>query len=466
MAISGTRQAAAEVLLTLDRASRTPLRAQLERELRELIRSGTLPAGSSMPSTRTLAGDLGVSRRLVVEAYEQLSAEGYLHAHERSATRVASVTEAGKAAAPDEPPAPRFDLRPGVPSLADFPRKAWIRATTDALRNAPDAALAYPDPRGSPALRSVLAEYLRRVRAVAAEPQRIVICTGFRQALSLLTGVLGTPSVAVEDPGMIDREHTIIAAGGTPIAVEVDEQGLRVDQLTEAAADAVLVAPAHQFPLGVTLAPSRRAQLLDWAQAGGLIIEDDYDAEFRYDRQPVGALHGLAPERVVYVGTTSKTLAPALRIGWMVLTCSLLEPITQAKHDHDSGSPTIDQLALAHMIESGAYERHLRWLRRHYRQRRDRLVDALHRHLPDLRVGGTAAGLHLTLDLPAGVDAESVSNAARQRDLALAPIDRYVLTSALQRRETLVIGYGNIPTPAVEEAVRRLSQAIADADGH
>jgi len=459
---SGTRSSAAEILIQLDRAAPVPLRAQLERTLRELIRSGRLRAGELLPSSRTLAADLGVSRRLVVDAYDQLAAEGYLSSRVRSATRVGNVSAAADAIATDEPPSVRYDLRPGVPALGEFPRPAWLRATAHALRHTPDAALAYPDPRGTAALRQAIAAYLRRVRAVDAEPQRIVICTGFRQGLSLLTRALGRPVVALEDPGLIGRDQTVAAADGSYVPIAVDELGARTDLLPASNADAAVVAPAHQFPLGVTLAPARRSQLLSWAtQAGGLVIEDDYDAEFRYDRQPVGALQGLAPEHVAYLGTTSKTLAPALRLGWMVLPATLLDAVAEAKRSHDSGNPVIEQLTFAHLLDSGIYERHLRRMRRLYRQRRDTLLAALHRHLPEARVSGTAAGLHVMLTLPGEVSAAAVVRAAAGYDLGLAALERYQLTADASGSSRLVLGYGNIVPAAIDTAVRRLAQAAA-----
>jgi GntR family transcriptional regulator/MocR family aminotransferase len=460
---SGTRQAPAELLLTLDRRSRVPLRAQLEHGLRELIRGGALPADAQLPSSRTLAADLEVSRRVVVDAYEQLIAEGYLHGEERSGTRVASVDAATASEAPAEPRPARYDLHPGIPSLASFPRSAWVKATAAALRDAPDAALAYPNPRGAPALRAVLADYLRRVRAVATDPERIVICSGFRQALSLLVRTLGAPVVAVEEPGMVGRADTLRTAGAAPVPIAVDADGLRVDLLAASAAQAAVVAPAHQFPLGVTLSPRRRASLLAWARTGGLVIEDDYDAEFRYDRQPIGAMHGLAPEHVVYIGTASKTLAPALRLAWMALPRALVDAVTEVKHNHDSGSPTIDQLALAHMITTGTYERHLRRLRRTYRERRDRLVAALRRHQPSAQVAGTAAGLHLMLNLPESLDTAKLADAARRLELDVTPVERYLVSGPTGGPSSLVIGYGNIAASAIDAAVRALGQAIAEA---
>jgi len=458
---SGTRSSAAEVLLPLDRAAAVPLRKQLEQALRELIRSGGLQAGTLLPSSRTLAADLGVSRRLVVDAYEQLAAEGYLSSHERSATLVAKVSAPAAPASAGEHPPARYDLWPGLPALAEFPRSAWLKATAHALTHTPDAALGRPDPRGVAELRQAIAAYLRRVRAVAAEPQRVVVCAGFTQALSLLTRALGHPVVMLEDPGLIGRDQTIAVAGGSHLPMGVDELGARTGLLPGTDADAVVVTPAHQFPLGVTLAPSRRSELLSWAgQTGRLIIEDDYDAEFRYDRQPVGALQGLAPEHVAYVGTTSKTLAPALRLGWIVLPCALLDAVTEIKRSHDAGSPVIDQLTFAHLLDSGVYERHLRRMRRHYRQRRDTLLAALSRHLPAAKVSGAAAGLHLMLTLPGEVSAVAVVQAAAERDLALAPLDRYQLTGTAAKPGRLVLGYGNIAPAAIDAAARRLAEAV------
>jgi GntR family transcriptional regulator / MocR family aminotransferase len=460
----GTRSSAAELLIRLDRTAPVPLRAQLEDGFRELIRAGRLQAGAVLPSTRALAADLRVSRRLVVEAYQQLTAEGYLAARERSVTRVGNVSGADVPQPEPQQPPPRYDLRPGVPALAEFPRSAWLSATAQALRHTPGAALGYPDPRGTPALRTAIATYLRRVRAVAADPQQVVICAGFTQALSLLTWVLGAPVVALEDPGLIGRDRIVAAAGGSHTPIPVDELGARTSLLPGTNADVMVVTPAHQFPLGVTLAPARRSQLLSWAaQDGRLVIEDDYDAEFRYDRQPVGALQGLVPERVAYVGTTSKTLAPGLRLGWMVLPCGLLEAVTQAKRDHDAGSPVLDQMILAHLFDSGVYERHLRRARRQYRLRRNALIAALREHLPAATVGGVAAGLHLVLTLPGDLNAAVVVEAAGERGLALTALDRYLLPESAAATNRLVLGYGNIGPGAIGAATRRLAEAITAA---
>jgi GntR family transcriptional regulator / MocR family aminotransferase len=468
VADSGTRSSAAEILVELDRASRVPLRTQLEHALRRRIRSGALRAGATLPSSRLLAADLGVSRRLVVEAYTQLAAEGYLTTEQRSTTRVADVG-AGRPADDRRavlPAPPRHDLRPSVPALAEFPRAAWLRAGAAAIRAAPDRAFDYPDPIGASALRTSLADYLRRVRAVDAEPERVLVCAGFTQALSLLVGVMDHPLVALEDPGLVGRDRIIAAAGGTHLPIGVDRDGLQVERLAESNAAAVITTPTHQFPLGVALASGRRARLLDWAHGGHLIIEDDYDAEFRYDRKPVGALQGLAPEHVAYIGTTSKTLAPALRLGWLVAPAALVEPLAELRWNRDAGGPTLDQLTLAELIDSGAYERHLRRVRRRYRDRRDRLVAALRRHLPAARVTGMAAGLHLVAHIPGAHDTTRIVRAAASLGLAVVALDRYRLDRTDATGETrLVLGYGNITADAVDTAVQRLSEAVATKSG-
>ena len=465
MADSGTRSSAAEVLVELDRTARTPLRIQLEQALRRKIRTGVLRAGATLPSSRLLAADLGVSRRLVVEAYAQLAAEGYLRTEQRSTTRVADIGA-------DRPachrravssPTPRHDLRPGVPDLGDFPRTDWLRALTATMRNAPDRVLDYPDPKGSPVLRRSVADYLRRVRAVDVEPERVLICSGFTQGLSLLVGILDHPYVALEDPGLIGRDRIIAAAGGSYVPIGVDRDGLQVERLTGSNAAAVVTTPTHQFPLGVALASDRRARLLDWARAGRLIIEDDYDAEFRFDRKPVGSLQGLAPENVAYVGTTSKTLAPALRLGWIVAPAALVQRLTELRRNRDAGGPTLDQLTLAELIDSGAYERHLRRARRRYQERRDRLIMALARHLPAARVTGMAAGLHLIAHIPGTHDTTKIVRTAASRGLAMAALDRYQLNRTGTPHEAhLVLGYGNITTDAISTAVQQLAEVVAD----
>lgn len=359
-----------DLLVGLDRHSGVPLRAQLEGELRAAIRSGRLAAGERLPSSRSFARELGVSRGLVQECYAQLQAEGYITSHAGSATRVAAAASEPPAPAVQSAPSARraaIDFRPGTPDLTSFPRTDWAWALRDVLRQAPSDAFGYSDPRGSEWLRTVLAAYLRRVRGAVADPERIVVCTGFAQGINLVMRALGADGVRViafEDPGHAAKRQNAVAARLHPIPVGVDEDGIEVDALTSTDARAVLLTPAHQHPTGALLAPRRRQTLITWAtERDAILVEDDYDAEFRYDREPVGAMQGLAPERVVLLGTVSKSLAPALRLGWIVCPASLTEAIAAEKERDDDGSPMLEQLALARLIESGRFDRHLRRMR-------------------------------------------------------------------------------------------------------
>jgi GntR family transcriptional regulator/MocR family aminotransferase len=437
-------------------------RAQLEDRLRELVRDGTLPAGSRLPSSRSLAADLDVSRRLVVEAYAQLLAEGYLVARRGGGTYVAA-----SAAEPDGVPTPTpahslpFDFFPGAPDLASFPRALWARALRDVLRTAPASAFAYPDGRGARELREQLATYLRRVRGVVADADSIVVCAGATQGLALLGRALarrGTGAIAVEDPGLPPHRAVLAYAGLEVRGVAVDEQGLDVGALD---APAVVVTPAHHCPTGVVLAPERRGELIRWARAGGLVIEDDYDAEFRYDRAPLGALQGLAPEHVVYLGTVSKTLAPGLRLGWLVLPASLFDAVLEAKLLDDLGSSTIEQLALARLLETAAYDRHLRKARRRNRDRRDALIAAIARELPGAGVSGISAGLHALVRLARPVDAGALMARAGEGGVGVYPLSAHMIAPPAHT-DALVLGYANLAEPAIAEGIRRLAAILDD----
>jgi GntR family transcriptional regulator / MocR family aminotransferase len=457
-----------ELLVELDRAARLPLRAQLEDGLRAAVRSGRLPAATRLPASRALAADLGVSRRMVVDAYSQLLAEGYLVARAGAGTFVAE-TAAGAAASAEEPPArpPVFDFFPGHPDLATFPRRAWLRVLRETLREAPDQAFGYPDPRGAPELRRALAGHLRRVRGVVADPAAVVVCAGVAQGLALLVRVLGQARILVEDPGLPVHRAILAAGGATLTPLPVDEQGAQVEALPSLAAAgepirAVVVTPAHQAPTGVALSSSRRAALLAWAKrAGSLIVEDDYDAEYRYDRAPLGALQGLAPDRVIYMGTVSKTLAPALRLGWIVAPAHLTGKLIEQRAMADHGSPTLDQLALARLLDSGAYDRHLRQARRRYRARRDALVRAVGEHLPGARVTGVAAGLAAIVRLGRPVDGLALAAAARSRGVGVYPLG-YGYLEPRPLDDGLVLGYANLAEPAIEEGIRRLAAVLAE----
>ncbi|MGW1815063.1 MocR-like pyridoxine biosynthesis transcription factor PdxR [Streptomyces sp. NPDC002125] len=425
------------------------LRSGLMDALRDAVRTGRLAPGTRLPSSRTLAADLGVARNTVADAYAELVAEGWLTARQGSGTRVARRAAAAPAAGARSRPVrrrPAHNLMPGSPDLSSFPRAEWLKAARRALTAAPDAAFGYDDPRGRVELRTALADYLARARGVYADPERIVVCSGFVDGLALMGKVLrrhGVRAAAVESYGLDLHWNLLVEAGLSTPCLPVDEHGARTGELGGAAGvGAVLLTPAHQFPTGVPLHPGRRAAAVDWARSsGGLILEDDYDGEFRYDRQPVGALQGLDPERVVYLGTASKSLAPGLRLAWMVLPEALVGEVCDAKGGPEWMSATPDQLTLAEFIRSGAYDRHVRAMRLRYRRRRDQLVDALAERAPDFRVSGIAAGLHAVLELPEGTE-QSVVQAATWQGLALERLARFRHRDAEPGRDGLVIGYG------------------------
>jgi len=405
------------------------------------------------------AAELGVSRGVVVEAYEQLIAEGYLVATRGGATRVASTVR--RPPPPREEPRPQtfaFDFRPGLPDMQAFPWNAWWRASRTAL-DAVDGALAYPDPRGILTLRAALAEYLTRARGVAASASQIIICTGCAQGLSIAARTLkahGIERLATEDLGNPDIRGVIAEGGVTPVSVPVDEDGLDVSALERLRVKAVVLSPAHQNPLGSVLSPARRQQLLAWAfRVGGFIVEDDYDAEYRYDRAAIGALQGLAPERVIYLGSASKILAPGLRLGWMVLDDAILETASRVKRHLDYGSAAMEQLAYAEFIASGELDRHLRRMRHAYRRRRDVLLAALAKHFPDWTVRGAAAGLHVALQPPPGTDVAALVARAAARSVRLYPLSAYMFRYRIP--DGLVFGYACLSEAQIDEAIRRIA---------
>ncbi len=449
-----------ELDLHLEHAGRG-VRAGLEDGLREAIQAGRLHPGTRLPPSRTLARDLGVARNTVAEAYGQLVAEGWLAARRGSGTLVAGTAVAPRpqeAAAAAEPRI-RFDLRPGRPDLGMFPRAAWLAATRRALATAPDAALGYGDPRGAPELRRALAGYLGRVRGVRTSPEQIVVCTGFVQALGLVCRLArgrGARTAAVEAFGLEQHRAVVMRAGLDLVRIEVDGEGAVIEGL--GGADVALLTPAHQFPLGVPLAPGRRRAAVDWATAGGrLLVEDDYDGEFRYDRRAIGAMQALAPGHVVYAGTASKSLAPGLRIGWLAAPGDVAAALAEEKALADSGTGVIDQLALAQLIESGGYDRHVRRCRLAYQRRRELLVTALRRGVPGARVAGVPAGLHVVVELPDGVtEADAVAGAARG-GVAVSGLGEF----GCGPRPGLVVGYATPPEHAYTTAVARLVAALA-----
>lgn len=468
--------------------------AWLARRLRDAVLDGRLPAGSTLPPSRTLAADLGVSRGVVTEAYQRLTEEGHAVGNRRGGTVVTSMgrpappatglgTKGGdtardvlrdtgrNTASPAEHFVPdpavtvfedlrnaaaRIDLSPGVPDLAAFPRAAWLRAEKDVLDRVSARDLGYADPHGAAPLRRAVAVWLARTRAITVAPRDVVIVAGVSQGLSLLAQALGRrgeDAVGVEDPGSLGVRQLLGSWGMATPPVPVDEAGVRVDRLDELGTRAVMVTPAHQFPTGVVLDGSRRADLVRWARRrGGLVIEDDYDAEHRYDRPPVAALHPSAPDHVYYAGSVSKLIAPAVRVGWVIAPSSIRDDIVALKRDTDLGNAVLPQLTLAAFLDDGGMERHLRVIRRRHRGRRDAMIRAIRHDLPDAIVHGAAAGLHVTVtfdDAPEGADLT----------IAAACLDRGVKVQPLAwHRQTpgppgLVLGYASVPAGAIAEGV-------------
>ncbi|MGR3870282.1 MocR-like pyridoxine biosynthesis transcription factor PdxR [Streptomyces graminifolii] len=442
----------------------TGVRRGLTDALRDAVRTGRLGPGTRLPSSRTLAADLGIARNTVADAYADLVAEGWLTARQGSGTRVAE--RAVVPPADTTPPRrlrgrPTYDLVPGTPDLAAFPRTEWLKAARRAFTAAPYQALGYGDPRGRVELRTALAAYLSRVRGVRVDPEHILISAGISSGLRLIGAVLrarGAQDIAVESYGLTAHWQILDEAGLRTRPLPFDELGTDPGRLTDESA--VLLTPAHQFPMGLPLRHDRRSAVVDWARrTGGLVLEDDYDGEFRYDRQPIGALQGLDPNQVVYLGTASKSLAPGLRLAWMVLPPSLVEEVAKAKGGIDTCG-VLDQLTLAEFITSGAYDRHVRSARLRYRRRRDTLVEALAQHAPDVHVTGIAAGFHAVLSLPPGTE-QSVVQAAAWQGLALHTLSFYRHEHALaDRLEALVVGYGTPPDHAWTGAVEALCRVL------
>ena len=457
-----------ELLAGIRRGQGRRLGLQIEEQIRRAIRSGTLRAGARVPSTRDLARQLGVSRPIVVDAYEQLAAEGYLAIKQGARPRVAATPIAAsspaKADSRAEPP-PRIDFTPAVPDLAAFPRTVWLRATREALATMTDDDLGYREPHGCDVLRRALAEYLGRARGVLADPARIIVTSGFAQGRTLLCRALrasGAKRIAVEDPSYSEWEP-IRQAGLEILPVPVDEDGIRVDVLARTNADAVMVTPAHQAPTGVVLSGERRTALLAWLRVRRAVaLEDDYDAEFRYDRSPVGALQGMEPEHVVYAGTASKTLSPALRLGWLVVPRHLQNAVQAAQIVADFGVSRIEQHALAWFLAHGELDRHLRRMRARYRSRRDTLVRALAAEIPEATVHGIAAGLHATVRLPKRYDERAIHEEARRQGIAIGVLGDYRIRPR-RTLPTILLGYARCAEPTIEAGVRDLARVIRKA---
>lgn len=453
--------------LSLDLAAEGPLTARLAAALRDAVRDGSLAAGVALPPSRLLAAEFGCSRWVVTEAYGQLVAEGYLQATTGAATTVRDigrVTRPRPLGLPAARPRPRYDLSPGVPDLAGFPRTRWLEAYRRAVLERPTGLMADRSPVGTIAARVVLTDYLVRTRQVSEDPTQLAVTTGSGASVGWVSRVLaslGHRQVGVEDPSWQGLRNAASRAGLTVVPIGVDHEGLRVADLDRhPEVRVVITTAAHQFPLGVAMSADRRLELIKWAErVGGVIIEDDYDSEFRYDRRSVASLQGMAPGRVVLVGSVSTSLGPMINVGWVIMPQWLIMQILADDLDAGIGPSVFGLEALATMISQGWYERHLRAMRASYRKRRDDLVAAITTQLPGCPVSGIQAGLHLIMKLPAGTDADGVVRRAADAGVGVLALDHYRLAADLE--PALVIGYGNLRPGREAEAVERLAGVIS-----
>jgi GntR family transcriptional regulator/MocR family aminotransferase len=437
--------------------------------LRDAVRSGRLASGTKLPPSRTLASDLGLARNTVAEAYAELVAEGWLASRQGAGTWVVDAAANPLPNRPrGTPVVPTHNLMPGSPDVAAFPRNAWLASARRALSTAPTEALQMGDPRGRVELREALAEYLGRVRGVRTSAESIVICAGTRHAVEILARVFGSGSttdgkpIAVEAYGLFVFREALAAMGVATIPIGVDDHGAVVDDLERTTASAALLTPAHHFPHGGPLHPARRKAAVEWAyRTDGYVLEDDYDGEFRYDRQPVGAVQGLDPDRVVYLGSASKSLSPALRLGWMALPDHLIDRVLTASGGQQFYVNVIAQLTMADFIAKGSYDKHIRRMRMSYRHRRDRLVEALRPF--DVGISGLAAGLHLLLTLPAGTEHEAIRRAG-EAGIALSGLSllRHPDAGAeVPAPDGIVVSFGTPAEHAFTAAVDALCGVLA-----
>ncbi len=477
--------------LPVDRSIGVPIYRQVYDGLRQAILEGRLRPGQRIPSTRGLAADLGVSRLPVLSAYEQLLHEGYLVGRTGSGTFVsrdlpddllraptigrltpAARRETGvrKRAEVTHPlpsswSLPVVPFQIGLPALDLFPRAAWAKLVARQVHAETSDRLTYGDPAGLRSLRIAVAQHLRASRAVRCEADQVLIVPGSQAALRLAATALLEPHdrVAIEEPGYFGAHRAFRAAGATLVPVPVDAEGLNVTTLHRRGADirAVYVTPSHQYPLGMTMSAARRFALLDWAERHrAWILEDDYDSEFRYVSRPVGALQGMdAHERVIYIGTFSKALFPAVRVGYVVVPPALWSRFLESRLAFDVFAPTLYQRALTEFLQQGHFARHLRRMRSAYLERRDALLRGLARHCGDLlRVHNSDAGLHVTATLREGVDDQDVVTRLGRRGLAALPLSNSYLGPV--RRQGLLLGFGCATPQRLLQATRILDDVL------
>ncbi len=467
--------------LAIDRSAAMPLVRQIYLGVRSKILQGELRSGDRLPSTRNLARELHVSRNVVIEAYDYLLSEGYIESRRGSGNYVAegvyleqktdmarvSPQYEDREQATEQPSGALIDFRSGIPALELFPRKTWGRLSQQVCKEASAEAFGYGKPAGSPELRTILCKYLQRSRGVCCDPRQIVITSGATQALSLIAKVLLTDksTVVIEDPITHDIQTIFTAGGASLYPVPIDENGMKTELLPPGKRPGfVFVTPSHQFPLGGTLPIQRRLQLIRYACSEGCyIVEDDYDSEFRYEGPPISSIQGLDRDRVIYIGSFSKILSPALRLGYLVLPAALVERYQDAKWFTDLHTPTLEQLTLGRFIEEGQLERHVANVKKLYKKRRDCLRTALHRAFPgDVSILGSSTGLHFVAAFPGHSFTAEVVQKIREAGVRAYPVEDHTIVKG-QHRDKIILGFGNVTEGDIEEGVHRLRRALANA---
>ncbi len=453
----------------------TPLTRQIYDQLRTMILTGVLAAGARMISTRGLAAELGVSRNIVLDAFDQLMAEGFLEARTGAGTFVASGASFQPRDLPAFPAIPtvgfrpfhadQIDFRSGLPDLALFPVRTWDRLSRETWAGMTPLDLSYGQPEGRPELRTEIARYIAAYRGVRCHPDQILVTGGTTQAVGIISRLLlGGDRVTciLEDPVTVDIQRITSGFGGRILPVPVDGQGLSVDLLPPRDRPAfVYVTPSHQFPLGVTMPIQRRTRLLEYArERGAYVVEDDYDSEFRYDSPPISSIQGLDPQRVIYVGTFSKTLCPALRIGYVVFPPELVIRGREVKWFTDLHNSSVEQLILARFLREGHFARHVHRMKKAHRALREVLVAALHKRFgPAAEVLGSAAGLHLCARFRGVRFTQALVARIQEAGVRVYPVEEHAIRKG-RWADTLILGYGMLTPERIEEGIGALKSCI------
>jgi GntR family transcriptional regulator/MocR family aminotransferase len=462
--------------IPIERSLTKPLIRQVYEQVRTQILCGTLQAGEQLPSTRALAASLHVSRNVILEAYDQLLAEGYIESRAGSGTYVAEGTHLFR-----EQKTPErldqtihtqqrevhlIDFRSGLPALDLFPRKQWSQIARHVYNEIEPSAFGYDSPEGRFELRTVLARYLLRTRGVRCQPEQILILSGAAQAFSLLTRVLISTrnEVIIEDPVTYELQVILSSSGARLIPIPVDERGMRTEMLPSVGQQCsfIFVTPSHQFPLGGILSIQRRIRLLEFARTTGCyLVEDDYDSEFRYTGSPICALQSLEPERVIYIGTFSKILSPALRLGYMILPEELVARCRHIKRLTDLHSPSLEQLVLARFIDAGYLERHIAGMKRLYQRRRNILINALNTYFSrQVTTLGDATGLHLVAQFKQMEFSQDTLTAIEREGVRIYPVEQHTINKGAHT-DKIILGYSHLAQEQIEQGIKQLKKALS-----